>query len=136
MKHIKITNLEQLSMMFTGETLKQKRELLGEAALMTAVVFAKDKANAEKMAASLEALAKEIEADADRLSKRLNEAVLRSESAAADFVEPLVKEAERLKKLAASETKPIETVRPKRTVEKASISLEEAAALEAKAKKR
>lgn len=137
MKHIRITNLDHLSLMIEGESLKQKRELLAESALMTAVVFAKDQANAAKMAKSLEELANSIEADGDNLGKKLNEAVLNVESATSDFVKPLREEAARLTKLATAPVRP-PTRKPfeRKNPPKATISLEEQAAIEAKAREK
>lgn len=129
-KHIRITNLDHLSLMIEGESLKQKRELLAEAALMTSTPFAKDQSNAAKMAKSLEELANSIEQDGDNLGKKLNEAVLNVESATSDFVKPLREEAARLTKLAAA---PVAPRKPfERKVPKATISLEEQAAIDAK----
>ena len=133
MKHIRITNLEHLSLMFEGDTLKQKRELLSESALMTSTPFAKDQSNAAKMAQALDDLAEAIEVAGDNLGKKLNEAVLNVESATSDFVKPLREESVRLRKLATAPlAKPPGKLKP---FQKATISMEEAAEIDAKAAK-
>ena len=102
MKHLEVTSLKQFSIVFLSETFKRKKELLAEAALHTVVPFEKDKETAEKLAKSLEDLAKEIMDDSVWLRNKLMDAAEQNMHASADFVTPLLDESDRLKVLVKS----------------------------------
>jgi len=103
MKHIQITNLEQFTTVFAGTTLKLKRELLAEAALLTSVALSKDKDTAVKLATSLDSLALDIEDDAKVIEKRMLRAIDTNKSATEDFINQLKLESKRLLGLAIAE---------------------------------
>ena len=99
MKHLEITSLKQFSVVFNAETFKQKKELLAEAALLTVLPFDKDKETATKLAKDLSELADEITKESQQLRIWLLQAAEQNGHAAADFVDTLEKESERLNAL-------------------------------------
>lgn len=105
MNHIKVTNLENVATVFEGKTVKKRRELLEEAALITALPMSKDRETAMKLSRSLRELAEEIVKESEELEEKLKAGGETAKAAAQDFVANIKAESARLFKLCMNSTK-------------------------------